>query len=137
MSFVNADFLFRFGQSLAIFEFANKSGQWTAKGNVKDEVPQQTLTFGDILFQSINEGLGKILDEQAIRAVNFYVDRHMALKDPQEYANSLNRMFQNESKRLVDEICDVLTSRFALHKGNWSNFAECVSQAREKYQSGV
>lgn len=93
----------------------------------------RSRTFGDILLASINRGLGTILESETVRAVNFYVDPHIALKDPVEYSNGLKRMFRDKSDLLLENICDDLASTLSFQGKHWASFAECVAEASRKY----
>ncbi len=64
--------------------------------------------FETIFLEAIEEALISVFGKEAYKAVNFYVDPHIAVNDPDNYANKLEKMFLDGAKVIIDRIIDTL-----------------------------
>jgi hypothetical protein len=93
--------------------------------------------FDTLLMESVREGLTKVLGDNNARCVVFYVDPHMAVADPDNYARSLLGLFGTGTKVVLDTILDNLHEKTGVAKGSATSFGEIVKEARRNFkQSG-
>ncbi|MDV3293948.1 MAG: hypothetical protein LYZ70_06725 [Nitrososphaerales archaeon] len=89
----------------------------------------------EALLGSIETALLMVFDPNTMRAVNFYVDRTIALSNPAEYTRSMQKLFGEGAKVLMDRIIEGVSKGAGLEGGKFASLEECVSSARAKIAS--
>jgi hypothetical protein len=82
--------------------------------------------FDRILMDSIDESLSKLFGQNEARSVGFYIDPNLAAADPTNYARSLEKMFGEGAKLILDTIIDNLSQKVGVMKNNSKGFGEEV-----------
>lgn len=90
-------------------------------------------TFNQLLLDAITRGLASFLGKETSRAVNFYVDPHIALKDPRRYSESLNKMFGIGFNDLISRIIAEVCTQYSIEEKDLKSFEDCVSAAKRKF----
>lgn len=68
----------------------------------------QKIEFYAALTKAIREGLSEILGADTARAVDFYIDPSIAVRDIKQYTNMLEKIFADGSKILEVKIAERL-----------------------------
>jgi hypothetical protein len=93
--------------------------------------------FDTLLIESVREGLTKVLGDNNAKCVAFYVDPHLVVADPDNYARSLLGLFGTGTKVVLDTILDNLHEKTGAARGSATSFGEIIAEARRAYkQSG-
>jgi len=86
----------------------------------------------ELLIISIDAALSKVFDRNTMKAVDFYVDRRVALSNPREYSKSMRKLFGEGSKVLLEKIIEGISSGAGLEPGRFNSLEECVAGAKAK-----
>lgn len=92
----------------------------------------EKLSFSQKLINGINLGLESALGEQAASSIGFFIDPHIAVKDPKKYWSNLDKMFKHNSNDLKLKVIASICSYFQINN-NFSDFDACVKAAKEKF----
>lgn len=92
--------------------------------------------FDDLLLTSIDRALSKLFDESTARAVRFYIDPKIALRDSTSYARVVQKMFGPGAGVILDAIISSVSSSAGLTGRTWSSLNECVGEVRKKFAAG-
>jgi hypothetical protein len=89
-----------------------------------------------MLIAAIDQGLAEALGGEGSKAVDFFVDPRIALKDPMKYWSNLDKMFNHNSNTLRTKLISVISEHFGLPPENRStDFSQCVNAAKAKFLS--
>jgi hypothetical protein len=95
---------------------------------------QMQPNFDQLLIESIQQGLKKVLGEENAKCVTFYIDPHIAVANPDNYARSILKLLGTGTKVLLDEILDNLYQKTgAKRNDDGSSFGDIVNNARHAY----
>ncbi|MBI3023621.1 MAG: hypothetical protein HYY68_07855 [Thaumarchaeota archaeon] len=86
--------------------------------------------FENILLEAINEALVKVFGSETSRSVQFYIDPNIALVDPNAYANSLEKMFKDGAKVVLEAIIEALRERTGRPGTGPKNFGDAISSLK-------
>ncbi len=89
-------------------------------------------SYEELVQKSVDTVMVRIFGENVARAVDFYVDRSIALSDPASYERALGKMFGDGSKILKDAIMDSVSQGANLDKTSVSSFEQCWAAAKLK-----
>ena len=90
--------------------------------------------FDRLLMDSIAEGLKEVLGDASAKCVTFYIDPHLAVADPDNYARSLLGLFGTATKALLDVVVARLQEKTGVEKSTAESFGKIVEEARRGYQ---
>jgi hypothetical protein len=90
--------------------------------------------FDRLLMDSIAEGLKEVLGDASAKCVTFYIDPHLALADPDNYARSLLGLFGTATKALLDVVIMRLEEKTGVGKSTAESFGKIVTEARQNYR---
>jgi hypothetical protein len=90
--------------------------------------------FDALVVESVQEGLTKVLGDNNAKCVTFYVDPHIAVADPDNYARSLLGLFGTGTKVILDTILDNLHQKTGVGRSSATSFGEIVADARRNFQ---
>jgi hypothetical protein len=90
--------------------------------------------FDALLMESISEGLKEVLGDASAKCVTFYIDPHLAVADPDNYARSLLGLFGTATKALLDAVIDRLYEKTGVARSSAESFGKIVADARQSYQ---
>ncbi|MDV3277533.1 MAG: hypothetical protein LYZ69_03580 [Nitrososphaerales archaeon] len=65
-----------------------------------------------------------------MKAVDFYVDRRMAVSSPSEYARSMQKTFGDGARVLIDGVIDDMCAAAGIERGGIASLEDCVVSAR-------
>ena len=68
----------------------------------------QSIEFYAALTKAVREGLAQVLGPETARAVDFYIDPSIAVRDIGQYTNMLEKIFGEGSRILETEIAERL-----------------------------
>ena len=68
----------------------------------------QSIEFYAALTKAVREGLAQVLGSETARAVDFYIDPSIAVRDIKKYTNMLEKIFGEGSKFLEIKIAERL-----------------------------
>ena len=85
-------------------------------------------------MDSIVQGLKEVLGDASAKCVTFYIDPHLAVADPDNYARSLLGLFGTATKALLDVIITRLQEKAGVEKSAAESFGKIVAEARQNYQ---
>jgi hypothetical protein len=91
-------------------------------------------SFDALLIESITEGLKQVLGEASAKCVTFYIDPHLALVDPDNYARSLLGLFGTATKAVLDAILAKLQEKTNVVRSSAESFGKIVTDDRQNYQ---
>jgi hypothetical protein len=83
--------------------------------------------FDNMLIQAIDAVLVKIFGSEGARSIKFYIDPNIALKDADVYADSLERMFKEGAKIILNTIIDELYRKTGKERAAQLTFSEAVA----------
>lgn len=92
-------------------------------------------SFEEALLSSIESALMAVFGLNTAKAVDFYVDKHIALKNPSDYSRSIQKLFGDGAKVLMEKIIEGVSKEAGLESSAFSTLEECVRAARTKLQS--
>ena len=90
--------------------------------------------FDRLLMDSIAEGLKEVLGDASGKCVTFYIDPHLAVADPDNYARSLLGLFGTATKALLDVVITRLQEKTDVEKSTAESFGKIVAEARQDYR---
>jgi hypothetical protein len=90
--------------------------------------------FDRLLMDSIAEGLKEVLGDASAKCVTFYIDPHLAVANPDNYARSLLGLFGTATKALLDVVVTRLEEKTGVQKSTAESFGKIVAEARQGYQ---
>ncbi len=85
------------------------------------------------ILKAVQSGLEKSLGTENAKAVNFYIDPRIAAKDPGAYSASLQRMFGPGYESIITRINHEVCSLLSMEAKPFTNFAECIQAAKQRY----
>ncbi len=88
-------------------------------------------TFEIVLLDSIDEALVKVFGSETSKSVRFYIDPNIALVDPKAYSKSLERMFKEGAKVVLDEIVESLGRRTGIPGIGSKSFNDAVFSVKK------
>jgi len=91
--------------------------------------------FEEVLLSSIESALSAVFGPSTTKAVNFYVDKRIALYNPTEYSRSMQKLFGEGAKVLIGKIIEGLSKGAGLEGSGFSSLEECVAKVRAKLAS--
>ena len=68
----------------------------------------QSIEFYAALTKAVREGLAQVLGPETARAVDFYIDPSIAVRDISKYTNMLEKIFGEGSRILETKIAERL-----------------------------
>ena len=74
----------------------------------------QSIEFYAALTKAVREGLAQVLGSETARAVDFYIDPSIAVRDIGKYTNMLEKVFGEGSKILETKIAERLFANLNL-----------------------
>jgi hypothetical protein len=89
--------------------------------------------FDGLLMDSIAEGLKEVLGDASAKCVTFYIDPHLAVADPDNYARSILGLFGTATKALLDVVVTRLQDKTGVEKSTAESFGKIVAEARRNY----
>ncbi len=98
---------------------------------------RQQTTFQDFLITTANEALEKTFDASTAKAVQFYVDTNILVKNPDAYADSILRMFGKVGGEVVlDSIMKSLLQKAGMPDDpkKFSSLRECINAVAKKFR---
>lgn len=87
--------------------------------------------FEELLLGSIESALSTVFDPNTMKAVNFYVDKRIAVTRPDEYSNSMRKLFGDGAKVLIERIIEGVSKGAGL-EAKFATLEECAAGARAK-----
>jgi hypothetical protein len=87
-----------------------------------------------MLVSAIHKGLAEVFGKETAKAVEFYVDPHIALHDANAYSQRLTRIFGKGAELVIKSIEDALCEMARVEKREWRNLGECVEKVKEAYR---
>jgi hypothetical protein len=90
--------------------------------------------FDELLMESVHLGLKQVLGEASAKCVTFYIDPHLAVADPDNYARSLLGLFGTATKALLDAVLASLQEKTGVARGSAESFGKIVSETRQSYE---
>ena len=97
----------------------------------------QRSNLEELLLSSVESALVAVFGPTTAKAVDFYVDRHIALANPAEYSRSMQRIFGEPANVLLGQMIEGISKRAGLDTGNFSTLEECIHQARSKLNASA
>ena len=91
-------------------------------------------SFDELLLKTIDEELTNALGPSSSRAVKFYVDSHIALREPDTYADSLRKLLGQAADVLLSRISTKICEIAGINKRDWLSFKECVKAVRAAFR---
>jgi hypothetical protein len=91
-------------------------------------------SFDILLMESVSEGLTEVLGEASAKCVTFYLDPHLAVADPNNYARSLLGLFGTATKAVLDAVLVRLYQKTGATVSPALSFGEIVVDLRRSYQ---
>ncbi len=91
----------------------------------------RSSSFEKLLLGSIESALLTVFDPNTMKAVNFYVDKRIAITRPDEYSNSMRKLFGEGAKVLIDKIIEGVSKGAGL-EAKFATLEECMASARAK-----
>ncbi len=88
--------------------------------------------FENYLLEAINEALVKVFGSETSRSVQFYIDPNIALVDPNAYATSLEKLFKDGAKVVLEAIIEALHVRTGRPATGSRNFGDAVSSLKNE-----
>ena len=89
--------------------------------------------FDTLLMESVNEGLKVVLGEASAKCVTFYIDPHLAVADPENYARSLLGLFGTATKAVLDAVLERLHQKIEFVSSASHSFGDTVMDAKRSY----
>jgi hypothetical protein len=90
-------------------------------------------SFDVLLMESVSEGLTEVLGEASAKCVTFYLDPHLAVADPNNYARSLLGLFGTATKAVLDAVLVRLYQKTGVAMSPALGFGEIVADVRRSY----
>ena len=84
-----------------------------------------TLT-DERIVSAIRDTLFDLLGESAARALEFFVDPRLAIKEPDRYERAMKEMFHGHAKIIIERIERNLCALVGIQLRSWSSFHECL-----------
>lgn len=88
--------------------------------------------FEKVLLEAIEEALVKVFGSETSRSVQFYIDPNIALVDPNAYANSLEKLFKDGAKVVLEAIIEALRMKTGRAATGSRNFGDAISSLRNE-----
>ena len=94
----------------------------------------ESQTFDDLLLNVLRSGLKEVMGESAARAMGFYVDPHIALRNIREYEAALRKIFGEGAALLERKCAEKLYAALKLPAPSPQNMtlAGCVLDAKSR-----
>lgn len=89
-------------------------------------------TYEELILTSVDKVMSQTFGESVARAVDFYVDRSIALTDPASYEVALGKMFGPGSKILKDAIIQSVSQGAGVERASVGNFEEAWAAAKSR-----
>jgi hypothetical protein len=96
----------------------------------------QSNDLENILLSSVEAALAAVFGPTTMRAVDFYVDKRIALSNPEEYSRSMRKLFGAPADLLLQRIIEGVSRGAGIEGRGISSLEECVARARAKLDSG-
>ncbi len=99
---------------------------------------RQEATFADFVVSAVNDALQKTFDASTAKAVQFYIDANILVKNPDAYADSVLRMF---GKVGGDVVLETIMKNLLQKAGmpgdpkKFSNLKDCVNAVAKRYRN--
>ncbi len=93
----------------------------------------QRKTYGQMLLEAIDAGLSSIFEPGTAKSVKFYIDPHIAIKNPMLYPKLLEKIFGEGAKQILGRITGQIALRFKFTLRVEMTFEEAVMKARAEY----
>ncbi len=81
---------------------------------------------GDSTVRMIRESLIAVIGESPARALDFYVDPHIAIADSAEYTKMLKVVFGGGAEVLMGKIAEVLYRKMGIEPVAGGTLADCI-----------
>jgi hypothetical protein len=95
-------------------------------------------SFDDLVSQSVDETMVKILGPMTWKSINFFFDTRTAAREPEAFAALLDKMFGFTSKVLQKKIAETILSQVgAPQPSNSLDFRQILRLARAKFPGSV
>jgi hypothetical protein len=91
-------------------------------------------SFDVLLMESVSEGLTEVLGEASAKCVTFYLDPHLAVADPNNYARSLLGLFGMATKAVLDAVLVRLYQKTGVAMSPALGFGEIVADVGRNYR---
>ncbi len=106
-----------------------KKWSFTIRQSLNSDTPSCT----ELLLKGMSGGLTKAYGSETTKAINYYIDPIIALKDPALYCKLLEQIFGNEAivltKHMIDSVCEL----FSLNPKDTTSFESCMQAAKQKF----
>ena len=89
-------------------------------------------SYEELIVGSVDRVMTQTFGANVARAVDFYIDRNIALTDPVNYERALGKMFGAGSKILRDAIIDSVSQGAGIEKTSVSTFEEAWAAAKSR-----
>lgn len=86
--------------------------------------------FDRKLVRGIEEALHDALGHNSAKAVLFYVDPHIAVENPNDYALRLQAIFGAGADVIIEKIENRICDTAGMPKRSWASMEECIETAR-------
>jgi hypothetical protein len=99
---------------------------------------QSQETLAEFLVRTVDEALEQAFDASTAKAVKFYVDTNIVVKNPDAYADSVLRMFGKIGGELVlASIIKNLCQKAGISEDpkKFSRLRDCVSAVAKQFRS--
>lgn len=93
-------------------------------------------SFDALLMESISESLTQVLGETGAKCVLFFVDPHLAVADPDNFARALLGLFGTATKALLDTTLANLYQKTGVARSSATSFGQIVADARLNFRQG-
>jgi hypothetical protein len=105
----------------------------------RSEGQTQASKFEDFVVLSANEALEKTFDSSTAKAVQFYIDARILVRNPDAYAESMLKMFGKEGGKVVlNSIMKTLLQKTGMPEEpqRFPSLRDCVNAVAKQYRSG-
>jgi len=91
----------------------------------------RAIDFEEVLLTSVESALSSVFGPATMKAVDFYIDKRIALTNPTEYSRSMQKLFGEGAKVLIGKMIEGIAKGAGL-EGGYASLEECVAKARAK-----
>ena len=95
----------------------------------------QGSSLEELLLSSVESALVAVFGPSTAKAVDFYVDKRIALANPSEYSKSMRKIFGEPANVLLTKIIEGVSKGAGLEAGGFPTLEECINQARSKLKT--
>ena len=89
-------------------------------------------SYEEVLLSSIREALIGGLGETSAKALDFYLDSRILIKDPAEYEKSMTKVLGPGSRAIIEHLLDRVCSSAGIERSSVHSLEQCLAEARRK-----